>query len=356
MNSLPQRRSLVSQTVEVLREKMDAGVWPDSLPGERELSAGLHISRPTLRAALELLRGEGRLDVSHGQRRRVRQMAPRPIDPSRRTRVVLISPLPLHRMPPFVMFWVHELRRYLIDEGFFLEILVRPVANTARPEKHLERMVKENPATVWVLLLSNEPMQRWFETRGLSSVVAGSRFGGVNLPSVDVDSHAVCRHAATLLSRKGREHIALLLPEGRTAGDEASERGFLEGAALNAGVRATILRHQGTPDNVCQKLEQHLGSKSRISGLLVARSVHALTAFTYLQKRGVLMPKELSFISRDNDGFLEHVVPRLTRYACDPLAFARRVSRVVLRLTMEGPISNQRILLMPELVKGETLH
>jgi DNA-binding GntR family transcriptional regulator len=52
MDRLPQRASLVAQTVEVLREAIAAGEWPQWLPGELELTDRLQVSRVTLRAAL----------------------------------------------------------------------------------------------------------------------------------------------------------------------------------------------------------------------------------------------------------------------------------------------------------------
>ncbi len=353
MHSLPQRRSLVCETADVLREQINAGVWHDVLPGERELSGRLLVSRPTLRAALELLRREGTVDVSHGRKRRVCPTKRRVVAVPKR--VALLSPLPPHRLPPFVMFWVDELRQHLADEGFDLEMHVSPVAHQQKPEKQLERIVAEVPAAAWVLFLSNEPMQRWFIEKGLPCVVAGSRFPHVSLPSVDIDSRAICRHAAGLFLAKKHRHIALLLPEGGTAGDQASEEGFLEGAKGSTNVRATVLRHDGTISGVCRKVEAITRGASPVTGLIVARSAHALTAFTSLQRRKFDIPNQLSFISRDSDAFLDFVVPQITRYSCNPANFARRVSRIALQLAAEGQISPREVLLMPELIKGETL-
>ena len=354
MNSLPQRRSLVSETADVLRQEINAGTWPDFLPGERELSARLLVSRPTLRAALELLQREGKIDVTHGVRRRVRQRVKTP-KPAVTNRIVLLTPLPHHRMPPCVMFWVDELRQHLVDEGFDLDIQVSPLAHVQRPEKHLERLHKDIPAAVWILFLSSEPMQRWFSERRIPCVIAGSRFSGVGLPSVDIDSHAVCRHAAGLFAARKHKHIALLLPDSRTAGDQASEAGFLEGVGSDKTIRATVFRHNGSIENVCQKVESIATADAPVTALLIARSAHVLTALTALQQRGTRIPQDLSLISRDNDAFLDFVVPRIARYACNPATFARRVSRVVFQLKSEGPVSARQILLMPEFVKGETL-
>ncbi|MDB6028205.1 MAG: transcriptional regulator [Verrucomicrobiales bacterium] len=354
MNPLPQRRSLVSQTADILREQMTTGVLSESLPGERELSARLRVSRPTLRAALELLRREGRLDVAQGQRRRIRQKLESTTKPKDTKRVVLLTPLPPHRMPPFVMFWVDELRQHLAEEGFDLEIQVSPIAEASHPERQLERLIKDVPAAAWVLFLSSEPMQRWFAACALPCVVAGSCFPDVALPSVDIDSQATCRHSAGLFITRKHSHIALLLPDSHTAGDQASEAGFREGAAVNGKIRTTVAHHDGSIASVCKKIDSLMSHANPATAILVARSAHALTTFTYLQRKGLRLPQDVSLISRDNDQFLDFVVPRITRYACNPVTFARRVSRIVLQLTKEGSVSKRQVLLMPELIKGET--
>jgi GntR family transcriptional regulator len=57
------------QVADDIRSKIDSGEYPagDALPSETVLMAEYDISRPTLRDAIKLLRGEGRLVVEHGR-------------------------------------------------------------------------------------------------------------------------------------------------------------------------------------------------------------------------------------------------------------------------------------------------
>ncbi len=57
------------QVVDDIRARIDSGEYPagDALPSETALMAEYEISRPTLREAIKLLRGEGRLVVEHGR-------------------------------------------------------------------------------------------------------------------------------------------------------------------------------------------------------------------------------------------------------------------------------------------------
>lgn len=67
------RVSLVEQTASFLARQIMEGTWGvgDVLPGERELSEQLQVTRPTLREALIRLSGEGWLTIAHGKPTRV---------------------------------------------------------------------------------------------------------------------------------------------------------------------------------------------------------------------------------------------------------------------------------------------
>lgn len=91
------------------------------------------------------------------------------------------------------------------------------------------------------------------------------------------------------------------------------------------------------------------------TAFLVARSTHMLTVVTHLLRQGHRLGREIAVVSRDDDAFLDHVIPRVTRYASDPAKFARRLSKLVLDLVETGRASPSPVRLMPDLVAGETV-
>ena len=101
-------------------------------------------------------------------------------------------------------------------------------------------------------------------------------------------------------------------------------------------------------------LDDSLRAKSHPTAFLVARSIHALTVITHLLRNGSKLPRDFAVVSRDDDAFLDHVVPRVTRYASDPEKFARRLSKLVLELAQTGRASTTPVRLMPDLNRGET--
>lgn len=354
--SIPQRSSLVAETLRVLREAITSGRWKDELPGERRLCEEWHISRPTLRAALTALAAEGRVIIAQGKPTRVCAQPtpaatvagqPQPLT------VCLLSPEPLHAMPPFVLLWVDELRSQLASEGHLLQVHVgRAWSGGKNPARALQSLTATVPAAAWVLYRSTEAMQQWFEQRQIPCVVVGSVFKGLSLPSVDRDHRAVCRHAVGLMAARGHQRLALLIQEPQYAGDRESEAGFEEGlqAAAARGVTGHIQRHDGNREGLLKALDRLVSARQRPQALLIARTSSALTVCTALLQRGLRIPQDVALICRDDDVFLDETLPQIARYSITAGTFAKRIFRLVRQPGARGDTK-----VMPEFVKRESL-
>ncbi|MEZ0388583.1 MAG: substrate-binding domain-containing protein [Verrucomicrobium sp.] len=347
----PLRTSLVTETVKALRHGIESGLWSGYLPGERTLCSQWQISRPTLRVAVDLLRQEGLLEVGHGRRTRllVHHAASRPSTLT----VGLLSPEPLQSMPPTTMLWVDELRGQLAASGHLLQVTVgRAGFGKKGPAHALATVISDTPAAVWVLYQSTETMQRWFQEKGIPCVVVGSTFPGVQLPSVDRDYRAVCRHAVGTLVRRGHRRIAFLIHTPPFGGDLESEAGFQEGlaAAASRGIAGEVVHHDGTPPGICSALDALVAGRNRCTGLLVARTGYALTAITHLLRRGLRVPEDVAVLCRDDDSFLDWLMPSVSRYAVSPGIFAKQVQTVVLKLVEKGTASLESVKVMPTFV------
>jgi len=349
---LPERVSLVTQTARILRQGLTTNRWPGALPGERLLSEQLRVSRPTLRAALAQLEKDGLLQTAQGKRRQTvatnskahtKKGAPKSI--------CLLSPHPLDAVPPMVLFWINELRARMAELHLNMELVVRPSAYHAKAERAWEELAQCHPSSAWVLFLSNEPMQRWFAARKIPALVVGSCPSDNPLPSVDVDYRAACRHAAQWFSGHGHKRLALLLPASGCPGDQESEEGFREGAVKG---EVKIVRHDETVAGVCARVDRLIALAEAPTAFLIARSAHALTVLTHLQRRGFKVPQDVVLISRDDDAYLQHVVPALARYTSRPQQFARKVGEALVQVLERGSQPARPVRLMPEFLRGET--
>jgi len=354
MHSIPPRPSLITHSADFLREVLQSGEWQEVLPSERTLCTRLRISRPTLRLVLAQLEQEGVISAVEKKQRRILASSPTGRATSQSRTIALLSPVPQQTMPPFVLYWVDALRELLADAGYQLEVRVSAPCFTGRPVRALKQMAQRVPAGAWVLFRSTPAMQKWFIEQRIPTVIAGSCADGTELPSVDLDYRATCRHAATMLLRKGHRQMALLLPESPHGGDSDSEAGFREVLA-SAGITPQVVRHSETAEQVVEHLESLLKRKPAPTAFLVARSSHALTVLTHLLRRGSALPRDFAVVSRDDDSFLDHVVPCITRYSADAAKFARSLSRLVLELAQTGRTSLKPVRQMPSLRKGQTV-
>jgi DNA-binding LacI/PurR family transcriptional regulator len=355
MNRIPQRTSLVTQTAGVIRDEIRSGRWSHWLPGEYELCAQLHVSRRTVRAALDQLRQEGMLKCRRGKRRRIigrRSSSSRP----RSHRVVLLMPVPLQSVNPFGLFLIDRLREDLAEQGYLLETRASRVPYRARLPEELNDLEATSHPAGWVLLYSTEQMQRWFAQRHLPCVVVGSRYRDLELPSVDTDYGALCRHAVGQFVARGHRRLMLLNPRPGAGGDVKTEEGF-RAAVLKTTLRdvqATVVQHDGTVGSICGRVNSLMRLAQPPTAFLVSRSRHVLTVLGHLLRRGFRLPQDVALISRDDDSYLEDVVPTVARYTRNSSGFAAKVSRVVLDV-IHGAVPHGDSKIMPNFVPGETL-
>lgn len=353
MSPIPQRTSLSAQTCRLLRERLAAGEWQETLPGEKELCRRLHVSRITLRTALAQLEDEGLLRVSKGRRREITADSSKPAAlPFAPARVTLLSPVAHAQLTSVKLLWIDELREQLAASSLPLDFVVSAAVGGARPGRILRELAARHADTVWVLLRSSAQVQRWFAAQRLPVVVAGSLHPGADLPSVDIDYFATCRHAAGRLTARGCQRLGLVLPHDMLAGDRESEAGFRDGAG---GCPVTLIQHDGTPDGLCRTLDAAMRAPQAPGGLLVCHSTHAITTLSHLLHHGWQVPRQVRLISRDDDPFLAHVTPALTRYTFSPAAYASHVARAVRRFLDGSTAPLPPDLLLPEFCDGATL-
>jgi DNA-binding LacI/PurR family transcriptional regulator len=353
--SLPQRLSLVAQTVDSLCEGIRNGHWQKELPGERELCQSLQVSRRTLRSALDEIQRQGWIEVTERQRRRIKNRRHRqPAATAPKKVVAILMPGSFLSLPSRITFVMDTLRSKLTAAGCVVQFHILPAGYTASPARALEQFVADHPATVWLVLSAQEPMQRWFAQQPLSSLILGSCAPGISLPSVDVDLHAACHHAGGLLWRKGHRQIGLVLFKGIYGGDIASEEGLREALKDMPGAHLHVLRHDNHASSLCTLLDESMRSARPPTAYLVGGSTHVLTVMMHLMRRGKRIPQDVSVISRDNDPILDATSPSVARYAIQPEQLATRIALAVRQLAETHTMPSHAIRLMPTFVPGDS--
>lgn len=354
---IPKRNSLAAQAAESISKAIAEGTWRQYLPSERRLCEMLRVSRPTIRTALSLLEEGGLLEF--GQRRRTRLISRPPQTESRQpSRLIgIVSPEPIARVPVATYQIISEMRAHLTEQGFTTEVLICQAHSGRAQNRKLEEFVRQNRLLCCVLISVSKDIQKWFSTHKVPALVLGSCHEEVKLPSLDSNYRSVCRHAGGIFLSKGHRRMALVVPHSAMAGDLASETGFMESIQLNRHIdaRASIVRHNGTAQNISAKLDALFNSAHAPTALLVARPHHVFIVLIYLLKRGLTVPDTVSFIARDYDHTFETVSPPIAHYALKEDTFAHRLSRLMLQLVSHGKMAAEPNFVFPKYFAGGTV-
>lgn len=354
---IPKRNSLAAQSADSIRKAIEEGTWREYLPSERRLCEMLRVSRPTIRTALRLLAEGGWLEIRQGRRNRLLNRPQRSLARRPSRLIGIVTPEHLSRVPIATYQIISEMRAHLAEQGFTTEVLVCQAHSARAQGRKLEEFVRQNRILCCVLISVSKDIQKWFSTHSVPALVLGSCHEDVKLPSLDTDYRSVCRHAGGIFLSKGHRRMALVVPHSAVAGDLASETGFMESIQLNRHIdaRASIVRHNGTAQNISSKLDALFNSAHAPTALLVAKPQHVFIVLIYLLKRGLTVPDTVSFIARDHDHIFETVSPPIAHYTLKEDTFAHRLSRLMLQLVSHGKMAAEPNLIFPKYFAGGTV-
>ncbi len=367
-NSLPQtvspvpssvnRVSVIDQIATVVRNGILDGEWSVGwLPGERRLSEDLGVGRNSLRAALRILEAEDIIEIIPKQGVRIARRTPRPVTRGKHV-VGLLSPAPIETVYPRKILYINALRDQLAKDGYILNYYYGNQYLRTGSEKAMRRLVEKEQCDCWMLVASNKVVQNWFWRNNISCLIAGSCHKGIELPFVDIDYKALCRHAVLTLRRLGHRNIVYLTPTPELAGDIQSETGFLEGLEGTVGdnpVEGNILYLDPNVDHAVHAVNRLMEKHSRPTALLVNNAFQYLTVFNALIQRGLRVPNDVSLICRGSENFLSYLKPSPARYEQSAIQFAGKLFRNIKKLIHNPSIKPKSISLTPEFVEGGSI-
>ena len=352
--SVPERIPLATQTASCLLEAIRRGHWQGQLPGERDLARQFNVGRDTLRLALRELERSGFLEVTQRSRRRI-ILNPAAEIRSAETVLGVLSPAPVTLLNPLSAAILDQIRAYLEKTGGSLEFHSNPSAFSKRPNRSLSDLVSMSRATAWVVFGSKEPMQSWFISRRLPCLILGSCSHPKILPSIDQDYRATGRHAAALLLRKRHRRIALVITGTEFGGELECEKGIHETIATQPGISLRVLRYNGEPDQLRERLARTLRVHEAPTAYAVIGTKAAIAVLTHLLSLGVHVPRDVALLCCDDDPTLAFCNPRVTRYTLSTAKFIRETLAQLRRLLLKRHTPPRTIRLMPDLVPGETV-
>jgi DNA-binding LacI/PurR family transcriptional regulator len=357
MPVLPKRVSLVIETAETLKKWIIDGEVGQLLPGELRLKALLGVGRNTLRLALKVLEDEHWLSsTAQGKQRRVQTERLPSVHPApdKRLPVTFLSPFPT--VDRIILLEMEDLQMHLAEQGRELRFIAPNIFNLKRPERHLKRLVQDNPSAAWVLHFVTESMQRWFEQQHIPAFLYGSPYPGVNLPYVVNDWESAAFHAGLQLGRHGHRSIGMLAYEKPIPGVSATERGLRRAlATVKPDAELLVLTAGTSPQSAARALDAAFRADKKPTALVFCSSSHLLTCFSWLISKGMAVPGDLSLVCIPSDSWFQELYPPVCHYVNNPHLFARHIRKRVMELVETGRTIGPSIRVRLEYRSGATI-
>jgi LacI family transcriptional regulator len=348
---------LVAETASTLKQWIASKELRDVLPGELRLKELLGVGRNTLRLALKMLEAEHWISgPNQGQQRHVQKHRVPSLYPAskRILPVTFLSPFPT--VDRIILLEMEDLQMHLADQGRELRFIAPNIFHLPKPERHLTRLVKENPSAAWVLHFVTEAMQRWFEQQGIPAFIYGSPYPGVNLPYVVNDWDSAAFHAGLQLVRRGHRIIALLGFAKPVPGVMAVERGLRRAlATIKPEAQLLVLSENTTPPTVARSLETAFRLEKRPTALVFSSSSHLLTCLSWLISKGIAVPADVSLLCVPSDSWLQELYPPICHYENNPHSFAHHVRKRVIELVETGRATGASVRMRLEYVAGASI-
>jgi len=344
---------LATQAAASIRADIQSGHWTESLPSERNLCQLLQISRPTLRAAIAILRHEGLLEVRLRQKTLIipSGISEQTTDPGL---VVLLTSKPLREQAADMLSFVGELHLTLARSNLRLVIVENPRLGKSKPQGLLEAIVREHKANCYVLMRVSEAVQVYFSRLRLPAFIRGSRFPKVNLPSSEWDYQAIGHHAAGVLAAKGHRNVLVLLPHEVRPGDLRCEEGFRSGMKAVRNASGLTLSCPEQARELHRRILKAFRGKDRPTAVFVLGAQDCVTVLFALEHLGLRIPEEVSVLSCETAAVFGALPVRVANYSVHH-QMIEKSSGLVMKLALNRFVPPQENLIMPEFDPGETL-
>jgi len=351
--AIPQRRFLLQQVTQILRESIRDGKWIGHLPGERELSKLLHVSRPTLREALEILERERLVDSQPGKQRKI-LVSSRRRGNSRKRIVSLLTPIPLYDMSRNRLFLFDRLYQDLLKRDIKLEILHHPSFGLRRAVQAMKLIEERKGQGIFLLTRTTEIVQREIANRNLPALILGRAYPGVPLPSIECDFPAMGRHAAGSLLSRGHRRTIVFVPENPTAGDkqviDAFEQEFLRNPAHQT--TCNIVNYNDDPAAFLSLWNNLRQKKPEFTAVFSIYPLPCLLIQSLAQNHGVSPP---TLLCGNTAPFCSWTQPMLAHYRLPLNSYANRLCALVHELFQAGSLPLKHTTILPEFVAGDSL-
>ncbi len=339
------------QLAEYLRQSVRHGKLEEPLPGMREWSRQLGVSRRTLHAAVQILQGEHLLTMHP----RGARLNPHPPDRSsakpaapRRVRWLIDGTYRHHLHSHRRTFDLLHARLRLRGIELKFEICA-PV--------RLREIARLKPVPNELLLLGSLPTnyQRMFAGTAKPVLVLGEVAPGLDLPFVNSDQAGAVRHAAHRLLRQGCMQLKLVHVKSAAAGMRSARESFRQACATwtKGAVPGQAIATELDLTSLLSAMQRVTAHIKQRTGIIVLAPVPVAMVVTALLQHGIAVPAQAEVVALLHSPEAVRLYPPPPAYAWPMTAIVREITRAAESFFATGILPASGKLLTAELAKPE---
>ncbi|MCF7732493.1 MAG: substrate-binding domain-containing protein [Akkermansiaceae bacterium] len=346
-------RSLVRQVVDMIRERIVAGVLGPALPGEEELGRLFDVSRPTVRGALEILETEGVLQAAQkGVARKVSNSWFARDKPGAAVRFLLSQPM--HEMTAGFQAGVRQLRLRFLSYGVQISFQVSSAFRLKNPGRVLAKDLADATPDVWIIMDATPQIEAWFGKQQLPCVFVGGSYHH-QLPRAGGDGDQAIRDATNSLMDLGHERIIYLLHNAYGVQMIQPFHASLTARGVAWKDSYNVLRWQDDPANLFPLLERLFASAKPPTAFITLGIRNLLPLLTWTGQHGIRVPDDISIIEILSDPMLDFIYPPITHYIFRHDKLNQAVVKLVLRVAQAGQPQDVAAMIPMFLVPGRSV-
>ncbi len=350
------RHLLRSDLLQDLKRNIADGLWNDSLPSERQLTDYYQVSRGTLRHALKSLQDQQVIKSVPGSGYILLRKVRRPSTRRKDVSIGLLIGRSDKNRTNRDRVWIPELQQRLSKREWNLHIHEGIPEVERSPKSGIAKLFNATNHDCWLLHTCKHAIQSEFQDAKGPSIICGSPFEGITLPSIDMDFRALGRHAAGAIIAKGHNHIGFISGKEPFPGDAKLLEGFREGiSGSSRNVTLKIIRYSSPRHSYTSFFNRITTGRDSTTALFVDCPYQLLNLHNQAAKAGIGIPGYLSIVCRQGTDFLNYISPDTSRYEFNTKEMARKVHQEVESAVRGDSIRDHRVLVLPEFHEGKTL-
>ena len=350
------RHLLRSDLLRDLKRNIAEGVWQGNLPSERQLTDFYQVSRGTLRHALKSLQEQQVIKSVPGSGYILLKKVRKPSTRHKNVSIGLLIGRADETRANRDRAWIPELQQRLSKRDWNLHIHEGIPEVERSPKTGIAKLFKATNHDCWLLHTCNQVIQSEFQDAKGPSIICGSPFEGISLPSIDIDFRALGRHAAGAIIAKGHNHIGFISGKEPFPGDAKLLEGFREGISLSSrNVTFKVTRYSNPRHSYANFFDRITTGRDSTTALFVDCPYQLLNLHGQAAKMGISIPGDLSIVCRQGTDFLNYISPDPSCYEFNTKEMARKVHQEIESAVRGDSIRDHRVLVLPEFHEGDTL-